>query len=390
MPKAKKETRKKFTASLSMAGGEAVLDITGSIGWDTEAIQFTDLVAQAKEAGCAKLTVRINSMGGYCYDGLAIGDCLRNCGMETVGVVYGTAQSMASYILQCCTVRQAHKNATLMFHQPSAGVYGTVDELLVQAQYLCGMRDKMFEDMGARCGMSGEALSQEHMTMKMYSAEQALERGFIDEIAGEGGASSTDEEGGDEDAAEEDAQVQNAGGVKLAMGGRVFDVELAACAAMMAATGEGGGEEGGEDATDDATDDSTADDAGADEDGSEDAAAADGGKDAAAEDGGKAATDDAATDDSTADDAAGKAENAGGGEVLTREVVAQMIAEREAAMMAALGVKASDLPAAHGGECRKTEGKEYSMSELDAMPAMQRLEVLQANPKLAARYAANM
>ena len=363
MPKAKKETRKKFTASLTMAGGEAVLDITGCIGWDTEAIQFTDLVAQAKEAGCAKLTVRINSMGGYCYDGLAIGDCLRNCGMETVGVVYGTAQSMASYILQCCTVRQAHKNATLMFHQPSAGVYGTVDELLVQAQYLCGMRDKMFEDMGARCGMSGEALSQEHMTMKMYSAEQALERGFIDEIAGEGGAASTDEEGGEEDATEEDAQVQNAGGVKLAMGGRVFDVELAASAAMMAAT-------------DDATDASTADDAG-----SEDAAAEDGGKDAAA---------DAATDDSTAEDAAGKAENAGGGEVLTREVVAQMIAEREAAMMAALGVKASDLPAAHGGECRKTEGKEYSMSELDAMPAMQRLEVLQANPKLAARYAANM
>ena len=367
MPKAKKETRKKFTASLSMAGGEAVLDITGCIGWDTEAIQFTDLVAQAKEAGCAKLTVRINSMGGYCYDGLAIGDCLRNCGMETVGVVYGTAQSMASYILQCCKVRQAHKNATLMFHQPSAGVYGTVDELLVQAQYLCGMRDKMFEDMGARCGMSGEALSQEHMTMKMYSAEQALERGFIDEIAGEGGAASTDEEDGDEDAAEEDAQVQNAGGVKLAMGGRVFDVELAACAAMMAATGEEGGEEGGEDATDASTDASTD-----------------------AEDGGKDATDDAATDDSTAEDAAGKAENAGGGEVLTREVVAQMIAEREAAMMAALGVKAIDLPAAHGGECRKTEGKEYSMSELDAMPAMQRLEVLQANPKLAARYAANM
>jgi ATP-dependent Clp protease protease subunit len=377
MPKAKKDNRKKFTASLSMAGGEAVLDITGCIGWDTEAIQFTDLVAQAKEAGCAKLTVRINSMGGYCYDGLAIGDCLRNCGMETVGVVYGTAQSMASYILQCCTVRQAHKNATLMFHQPSAGVYGTVDELLVQAQYLCGMRDKMFEDMGARCGMSGEALSQEHMTMKMYSAEQALERGFIDEIAGEGGAAATDEDGGDDDATEEDAQVQNAGGVNLKMGGRVFDVELAASAAMMAATDE----EGGEDATDDAADASTDDAAGADEDGSEDAAAEDGGKDA---------TDDAASDASTAEDAAGKAENAGGGEVLTREVVAQMIAEREAAMMAALGVKASDLPAAHGGECRKTAGKEYSMSELDAMPAMQRLEVLQANPELAARYAANM
>lgn len=173
-----------FSAQLSMEGEVATLTVAGCIGWDTEAVEFTDKVKAAKESGATKLVVRINSLGGYCYDGLAMGDCLKNCGMETRGEVYGTAQSMASYLLQCCDVRTAHEHATLMFHQPTAGVYGTVDELLEQAQYLVKMRDKMFEDMAARCGTTGPELSAEHMTMKIYSAADALAKGFLDSIEG--------------------------------------------------------------------------------------------------------------------------------------------------------------------------------------------------------------
>ena len=159
MGKTNKKNRHRvpFEVGLQMAGDEATLDVTGFIGWEADPMVFTEKVQQAKEAGCTKLRVRINSCGGYCYDGLAMGDCLRDCGMETVGTVVGSAQSMASYILQCCTVREAHKNATIMIHQPSAGVCGTVDEIMEQAKYLCALRDKMFADMGERCGKIGRA-----------------------------------------------------------------------------------------------------------------------------------------------------------------------------------------------------------------------------------------
>lgn len=181
----KKKKLPPFLAQLTMAEQAATIDLQGIIGWDTEVSAFTDLVNQAKEAGCTELTIRINSCGGYCYDGLAMADALRTSGMRTRGVVVGTAQSMASYLLECCDVREANANATIMFHQPSAGIRGTVDELLEQAQYLCGMRDRMFEDMGKRCGLNGEDLSKEHMTMKMYTAAQAKARGFLDIITGE-------------------------------------------------------------------------------------------------------------------------------------------------------------------------------------------------------------
>ena len=189
-----KKKNKPFAASLSMSGQAAVIEVSGVIGWDADAMQFNNLVDQAKEAGASSLTVRINSVGGYCYDGLSMGDKLLTCGIPTRGEVLGCAMSMASYLLQCCSTRVAHRHATLMFHQPSACICGTVDEMLQEATYLVGMRDRMFEQMGARCGKSGAELSAEHMTTKYYTAVEALACGFLDAIDGEGVPAETPEE----------------------------------------------------------------------------------------------------------------------------------------------------------------------------------------------------
>ncbi len=349
---AKNKTKQKpFTAELTMAGESATLDITGFIGWDTDPMQFTDLVAQAKQAGCTHLTVRINSLGGYCYDGLAIGDCLRDCGMDTTAVVVGTAQSMASYILQCCRVREAHRGATIMFHQPSAGVCGTVDEILTQAQYLVGLRDRMFEDMAARCGTTGPELSAEHQTMKIYTAQQALEKGFIDRISG---ADDTTDDTGDDTTAT-DAAADAATPVQNAC--RVYEYERVEMAMAMVAAQD--------DTTDDTTDDITDD------------------------------TTDDTTDDKPAPSATATQTNANA----VPENVAKMVADevqrqlaaREAQMLAEMGAPASALPRCGVASPQQASRVvNYTMAELDAMPAMQRLEVLRRNPALAAAYAAHI
>lgn len=174
-----------FVTKLTMAGENATIEVSGCIGWDTTATDFVNQVEQAKNSGATTLTLKINSVGGMCYDGLAMGDAVKNCGMRTHGLVLGTAQSMASYLLECCETREAHKHATLMFHQPSAGVHGTVDEIMAQAKYLVSMRDQMFEDMGQRCGKTGKEFSDMHMSMKMYTAAEAKAMGLLDTITGE-------------------------------------------------------------------------------------------------------------------------------------------------------------------------------------------------------------
>ena len=342
-----------------MAGESATLDITGVIGWDTDPMRFTDLVAQAKQAGCNSLTVRINSLGGYCYDGLAIGDCLRDCGMATTAVVIGTAQSMASYILQCCDVREAHRGATIMFHQPSAGVCGTVDEILTKAQYLCKMRDRMFEDMAARCGTTGPELSAEHQTMKIYTAEEALAKGFIDQISG-GGAD--DGSAGMADVASAvDKPVQNAC--------RVYEYERVEMAMAMAAADDAEPEP-------DAEPESEPEEPESDPEESENKESA-------------AAPEELRRDkeelrrDKPATDAAV--------EKMVADEVKRQLAAREAQMLAEMGAPASALPASAAcGSYGVASRVQYSMAELDALPAMQRLEVLRKNPALAAAYAAHI
>ena len=79
------------------------------------------------------------------------------------------------------------------------------------------------------------------------------------------------------------------------------------------------------------------------------------------------------------------------GEYMTREQVEELLAARDARMMAEMGAPASALPASTaGGGNSVSSHVQYTMAELNAMPAMQRLAVLEQNPALAAQYAAAM
>ena len=365
-----------FEVRLSMANAEAVLDVTGMIGWDCDPLAFTDKVAEAEAAGCERLRVRINSLGGYCYDGLAMGDALKNTKMATVGEVIGTAQSMAGYILQCCQVREANKNATIMIHQPSAGVCGTVDEIYTQAVYLCQLRDRMFEDMAARCGMTGAELSAEHASMKMYSAEDALARGFIDRISGT-------EEQAAEEPAEEPAEEEPAA-ASAARGVYEYSRVSMALAMLAEAPAE-------EDAEEEPTEEEEEKQAAEEQELFPEEDAEEPAKEEPAEEDAKEepAEEDAAEEDAEEEEPA--EEPAPEERPLTRAEVEEMLAEREAKMYAELGVPVAVLPSPVVGAPVSAKGaKRVSMAELDAMPGMVRLEMLLQDPALAAEYASHI
>lgn len=358
---------KPFAAALSMAGESAVIDVTGVIGWDADAMQFNNLVDQAKEAGATSLTVRINSVGGYCYDGLSMGDKLLTCGLPTRGEVHGCAMSMASYLLQCCTTRVAHRNATLMFHQPSACICGTVDEMLQEATYLVGMRDRMFEQMGSRCGKSGAELSAEHMTTKYYTAVEALASGFLDAIDGEGVPAETPEE------TPAPQPVQNC---------RVFSYDRAARIAMMEDEpqeddAEETPQEPAEEPAEPGEDNVPAEDETPQEEPAEPQETPETPEDEPAEEPSEVPSEDApAPEEEPQEETV----------TLTRAELEDVVARGAARAVAALGVPAASLVSPVAPAASAAAGPAYTRAELDAMPAMARLRLLRENPALAARY----
>ena len=182
-----KKKNNQFKCSLVMAGEEAVLRIEGIIGLWESPIDFTGKVQEAVNAGAKSLRVQINSLGGYCYDGLAMAAALKNSGLPTVGEVIGTAQSMASYILQTCDRRIANDGATLMFHQPQGGCCGTVEDMEEEARNFRTMRENMFALMAARSNIWPSAVAMDEdlkRGKRVFTAQEALDAGLLDEITG--------------------------------------------------------------------------------------------------------------------------------------------------------------------------------------------------------------
>lgn len=338
---------KPFVATMTMEASTATIDVAGVIGWDTSALEFNDLVDRAVASGATAITLRINSVGGYCYDGLAMGDKLRTCGLPTTGIVYGTAMSMASYLLQCCDTRTAHASATLMFHQPSATICGTVDELLTEATYLVSMRDRMFELMAARCGSTGPELSAAHASAKYYDAPAALAAGFLDSIEG------VETQPAPAELSPEPEQAP------AASGRRVFAYDLGLrCAMMEDAPDEDPTEEAPQEPAEEPTEPEVDNEPTEDENAQEDP-----------------------TEPQESTEEQPEEEPA-----LSRAEVEEIVARRTAAALSSLGVAPSALPGMSATPAPVTEPL-MSPAELDELPGMVRLRLLRENPTLAARYA---
>ena len=63
-----------------------------------------------------------------------------------------------------------------------------------------------------------------------------------------------------------------------------------------------------------------------------------------------------------------------------------MISKAQAATAASLGAPASSLPRCGVASPPSASRVQYTMEELDAMPAMKRMAVLSTDPQLAAKY----
>lgn len=356
---------------MSMEGTTATITMEGEIGFEASPIAFCDAVDAAVSAGASALIVRINSPGGICYDGLAMGEKLRACGLPTTGIVIGSAMSMAGYLLQCCDKRIALASSTIMVHQPSAGLYGPVDELLSAAQYFVRMRDAMFALMGERCGMSGADFSALHSAMKFYTATEALALGLVDEISGT-------EADAVPAAAPEPEQPATSLGTPIPCAGanvRMLDPRhMAAVMTMAAEEEEEPTEEPAEEPAEEPTEENAEEPT---EEPTEEPAEA---------------PDEEEEPEEVPEPAPVPAPEKEPQGFITRAEHLAALREQESRLLARCGIPAAQLPApvaTEGGRMpcpAAAPPAAYTCAQLDAMPAMRRLQVLNSSPRLKEAY----
>ena len=186
--------------NITRTGNEAELSMYGEVVqtrpvdfWTGEPITG-DFIAQDEVirdiealSGVDHLTVRINSVGGDYYAGLAIRNRLRSLGIKVDTINDSLAASAGSIILQGASgggKRKVYAASATMVHGVSGFMYGYYNAgQLTQALNQLGTGDKL----AAKCYAESGTVSEEDAAAAMaaetwMSGEEAVEKGFADEV----------------------------------------------------------------------------------------------------------------------------------------------------------------------------------------------------------------
>src|SRR5437764_9598819 len=126
----------------------------------------------------------INSPGGSVTAGMAIYDTMQfiDCDVATYGM--GLAASMGQFLLTAGTrgKRYALPHARHMMHQPSAGVGGTAPDVALQADLIRRTKSELNELQAMHTGQSIEQINKDSDRDRWFTAQEALEYGFVDHV----------------------------------------------------------------------------------------------------------------------------------------------------------------------------------------------------------------
>ncbi len=126
----------------------------------------------------------INSPGGSVDSGMAIFDTMKWISNDVATVAMGLAASMGQFLLSAGTKgkRYAQPHSRIMMHQPSGGLGGTASDIKIQAEQSLHIKSVMQTLIAEHTGQTLEKVEADSDRDRWFTAEQALDYGFIDHV----------------------------------------------------------------------------------------------------------------------------------------------------------------------------------------------------------------
>ena len=130
------------------------------------------------------INLYINSPGGSVTAGMAIFDTMELIECDVATWAMGLSASMGQFLLSAGTKgkRYALPHARILMHQGSAGLYGTASDIKIQAEQWNLTKREMAEITALHTGQSVEQVEKDSDRDRWFTAEEALEYGFVDHI----------------------------------------------------------------------------------------------------------------------------------------------------------------------------------------------------------------
>lgn len=161
-----------------------VLVLDGVLDDDNGTLLATQMIALASADESRDIALWIHSPGGSVPAMLAIRDVMRTIPNDVSTLVLGIAYSAGQFLLSAGTKgkRRALPHARVLLHQGSSGIGGSAVDIELQADDLRHTRDTVLGLISDDTGQPRERVFDDSLHDHWFTAQQAVDYGFVDAI----------------------------------------------------------------------------------------------------------------------------------------------------------------------------------------------------------------
>ncbi|HEX3872540.1 MAG TPA: ATP-dependent Clp protease proteolytic subunit [Solirubrobacteraceae bacterium] len=163
---------------------ERIVFIGSAIDQNTANLVCAQLILLEAEDHERDISLYINSPGGSVTDGLAIYDTMQYVRSDVSTICVGLAASMGQFLL-CAGApgkRYALPHSRILMHQPSGSMQGQAADIAIQAEQIIYLKRMMAERIAFHTGQPVERIEADSDRDRWFTAEEARDYGFIDEV----------------------------------------------------------------------------------------------------------------------------------------------------------------------------------------------------------------
>ena len=163
---------------------ERIIWLGGEVRDDNANVICAQLLLLAAEDPDRDIYLYINSPGGSVTAGMAIYDTMQYIKPDVVTVGMGLAASMGQFLLTAGAPgkRYITPHTRVLLHQPLGGAGGSATQIRINADLILGMKKELAAITASRTGKTVEQVEADGDRDHWFTAQEALEYGFVDRV----------------------------------------------------------------------------------------------------------------------------------------------------------------------------------------------------------------
>ena len=163
---------------------ERIIWLGGEVRDENANAICAQLLLLAAEEPDRDIYLYINSPGGSVTAGMAIYDTMQYIKPDVVTVGMGLAASMGQFLLTAGAPgkRYITPHTRVLLHQPLGGAGGSATEIRINADLILGMKKELAAITASRTGKTVEQVEADGDRDHWFTAQEALEYGFVDRV----------------------------------------------------------------------------------------------------------------------------------------------------------------------------------------------------------------